>query len=247
MQSESDDARPVLCVNRWEESGFVKAGQNGRSRTMPWVAIPTKHDGKGFARLSQLDPDGSVYGIWILIVAVAAKCEPRGALMDEDGPFDAIDIAAKIRRDVAAVEKAIKVLTDNKIRWLIYDSASNLLATCSPTGQDRTGQDTTCLVRPSGVNFGDSPGRGKVRPSASIFSEIEERHLTNEQALHAWFQFQSRHPHAIYPDATDEEFRNVVSLGKQAVTEAKRNPVGLFCRLVSGQVIARDKYRSGKS
>lgn len=106
-------------IRHWGNGLFEHAGANGRSAAaMRWVSVPTKHDGKGYLRLMHRDPTGSLYGCWILILAVAAKCPCRGLLADEDGPLSVEDLALKTHTSVEAMRAALVALCSPEIGWM---------------------------------------------------------------------------------------------------------------------------------
>lgn len=103
-------------IKDWD-THYEKA-QVRRCKTMSWVAIPNKHDGKGFRRIAK-HPDGvSIFGAWVLIVQVASKMPTRGVLADKDGPLTAEDLADKTGFPEKIFEKALKLLSQPRIGWL---------------------------------------------------------------------------------------------------------------------------------
>ena len=107
-------------VANWDEN-FENHETRKRARGMPYVLVPTKHDGLTFSRLMS-EPDGTaLFGAWVLILQVAAKCPQRGVLATEDGPLTAQDIAVKTRSDPAVIIRAQDVLSSPAIRWICRD------------------------------------------------------------------------------------------------------------------------------
>ncbi len=64
-------------------------------KSLPWVALPTKHDGKGYRRLVAHPKSAQVFCAFILMVEVAAKCPTRGVLHDGADPLTPADLAFK--------------------------------------------------------------------------------------------------------------------------------------------------------
>lgn len=110
-------------IRGWDDN--YETYESRRLKTLLWVAMPTKHDGKTFRRVMRLDPTGSLYGAWALIVQVAAKCPVRGTLADGDGPLTALDIADKTDLSTEAVQHALNVFSSSAIRWLETDSPAD--------------------------------------------------------------------------------------------------------------------------
>ncbi len=109
-------------VRNWKAN--FEISQSRKVPKLSWVAIPNKHDGKGFLRLLSERDGSALYGCWILIVQVASKCPERGTLADEDGPLTPADIALKTRVSVELVERTLKRLSDNDIRWIESDGVT---------------------------------------------------------------------------------------------------------------------------
>lgn len=134
----------VYSIRDWNKHFEVSQSRKVEG-PLDWVAIPTKHDGKSYRRIMLLDDGPSIYAAWILIVQIAAKCDPRGILADKDGPLDASDLAIKTGCRPQLFEKAFKVLTGNKIGWLLvaeWEGSGSTLPLQDRTGQDNTGQDS---------------------------------------------------------------------------------------------------------
>lgn len=104
-------------IRNWNDHFEVSQSRKALKRLM-WVALPNKHDGKGFRRIS-LHPDAvEIFCAWVLIVQVASKMKTRGLLVDDDGPLDADDLAVKTGFPSEIFEKAFDVLTETKIGWM---------------------------------------------------------------------------------------------------------------------------------
>lgn len=181
----------VFAIKDWNHNFEVsqsKRVKNGRSLT--WVAMPTKHDGKGLRRILRgcSKDDRSVlgeysethqqilvcgpalYGVWCLLVQLAAKMPTRGVFMDEDGALTAEDLADSIGIDPTYVKTTISFCLGERMKWIQLISLNEDCNTRStlgadseqtrrtvdrsvPTGQDRTGQDRTISpLPPSGGN-----------------------------------------------------------------------------------------------
>jgi hypothetical protein len=110
-------------IKDWDKN-YETADSRRRSR-LDWVAIPNKHDGKGFRRLFRLPDAGEIFGGWVLILQVASKCPVRGVLADADGPLTAEDIADKVGCSISMIEKALDAVSHPSIGWIqtLADSA----------------------------------------------------------------------------------------------------------------------------
>lgn len=116
--------------------------ENAQSRpvkALHWVAMPIKHDGKSFRRIMLREDAGDVFAAWVLIVQVAAKCSPRGILIDDDGPLGPADLAIKTGFPEAKFAKSLNILSSKEIGWLLsarYEPSINALPI--QDRQDRT-------------------------------------------------------------------------------------------------------------
>ena len=132
-------------IKKWNEN-FEKA-QGRRCGKMVWVALPNKHDGKGYRRVAQHERATELFTAWILIVQVASKMPKRGLLVDEEGPLSAEDLADMTGFPPAIFHLAFNTLTQTSIGWIERVAGSALIADseCAHSCyelQDRTQQDS---------------------------------------------------------------------------------------------------------
>lgn len=130
----------VYVIKNWTQN-FEVAQSRKVEGALSWLALPCKHDGLGFRRIMAL-PDGpAVYGAWVLIAQVAAKCEPRGTLVDERGPLTAEELSFKTGCPEESLKRALQVCTSERVGWIV-------VAEWEPSGiqvalQDKTRQNNT--------------------------------------------------------------------------------------------------------
>lgn len=143
----------VYRIKNWDKhfeiSQSRRTNKSGETQRNHWVAIPNKHDGKGFRRLMRRENGPALFAAWVLIVQVASKCPIRGVLFDDDSPLTAEDLAVKTDCPTAIFKDAMRILASHEVGWLeIVDESvalSALGARCGYiTGQDITEQDTSC-------------------------------------------------------------------------------------------------------
>jgi hypothetical protein len=94
---------------------FEKA-QTRKCQEMKWVAIPNKHDGKSYGRLTHVENWLEVFAVWILLLEVASKCPVRGVLADNDGPLGDKDLEFKTRCPAASFKRSVSILQD--VGWI---------------------------------------------------------------------------------------------------------------------------------
>ncbi|KKL91611.1 hypothetical protein LCGC14_1892940 [marine sediment metagenome] len=108
---------PTYQIKNWAE--YFETSQSRKVyKRLTWVALPNKHDGKGFRRLAQHPDATQIFCAWVLIVQVASKMKVRGLLVDDDGPLDADDLSVKTGFPVDIFDQAFSVLTEPKIGWM---------------------------------------------------------------------------------------------------------------------------------
>ena len=103
-------------IKNWDM--YYEKAQGRRCKKASWVAIPNKHDGKGFRRVAKHKRNVELFTAWILIIEVASKMPERGLLVDDDGPLDAEDLADKTGFPAEIFHLAFTVLTEPKIGWI---------------------------------------------------------------------------------------------------------------------------------
>lgn len=101
-------------VRNWE-TNFERSDTRKCVR-MRWIAIPNKHDGKGFRRIVSHEKSTDIFTAWMMIVQVASKQKKRGLLVDEDGPLTSEDLSLMTGFSEEIFELAIPVLV--QIGWL---------------------------------------------------------------------------------------------------------------------------------
>ena len=238
-------------IRHWGNGMFEHRSSNGRSAaSLPWVAVPTKHDGKGYLRLAAKDPTGAIYGCWILTLAVAAKCPIRGLLADEDGPLTIDDVALKTHRSTEAMQTAFKVLTSTEIGWLEsvpfdLESFRGQLARGPTALSAQPARETHAMGAPTdGTDETDSTdgfcsetetvspafSMKKNRPSA--FASLTKRDLADTAKIVAWLKSQGKSDSPVIESPTDDDLRRVLATAERALAKGQK-PVALFASIVS--------------
>ena len=144
-------------IRNWS-ANFETSESRKRISNLQWVALPTRHDGRRFRRLSRHEQATEIFGAWCLIVEVAAKMPQRGKLIDDrDEPLKAVDLTDLTGFPEASFQMALKVLSSNEIGWLeTIDWPESAGACCDlpePAGQhlrhNPTQPDHTNLTTPN--------------------------------------------------------------------------------------------------
>lgn len=135
---------------------------------LSWIAVRTKTDGLGFARIAMQKDRSDLLSTWYLMLGIAAKqSRPERGKLSRDGiPMTVEDLALITRWPAQAFERAISFFSDPRQGWMVSEEVGvspeasesvrtnpdasesvrtnpEVSAQGGPTGQDRTGQDKT--------------------------------------------------------------------------------------------------------
>ena len=139
-------------IKDWEK--HFENYESKRYQTLKWVAIPNKHDGKGFRRIASLPNCERVLCGWYLMLELASKMPKRGILADDDGPLTPEDMALKTGFPVDCFRDAITSLISPQIGWMIEETRNNPAAdlpqTCNNPAADLP---QTCNNLPTNVSL----------------------------------------------------------------------------------------------
>lgn len=126
----------IYRIKNWNE--FY---ENNRSRTvkdLTWVPIPNRHDGEAYARLMSQKDATIHFTVWILLLQVASRCQPRGSLLTSScQPHTPESLALKTRSKVEWFEKSLPFLV--QIGWLEVErqeTDSVLSASCQACDEE---------------------------------------------------------------------------------------------------------------
>ena len=159
---------------------WTKTFENNRTKelkTMFWVPMPTKHDSDGFTELMD-HPDGVThYGVWCLIVQVAARCDPRGTLMRDSGTSHNSSTLARLTRAAKeAFDAAIPRLVS--VGWLeTYGEGATISQEGATFPHDPAQQNSTTENRTEEENREQDQTEqafANPEPEASSSTEAEE-------------------------------------------------------------------------
>lgn len=163
--------KPAYHITDWD-SVFEKS-QSKRAKNHHWVAMPLKHDGSGFRRITIQPNATDLFCAWCLIVQVAAKCKVRGVLADSNGtPLDSEDLAIKTGFPVAIFDTAFEFFSSEKIGWLARSKTKN---TRSALG-----------AKPKTLRAHSERTRSKQEKSASenTHSTVQDNTIQNTTSTH---------------------------------------------------------------
>jgi hypothetical protein len=147
-------------------SDYFETNESRKIVKLNWVATPNGHDSIAFCELLTHANGLAHYGAWNLILQLASKCPTRGLLKNGKGiAYTARTIAMVTRAPERIVAEALERLV--AIGWLEWvsddlpehrenppedqEKPGTDREKTGPTGQDRTGQDTTTTTTTGGV------------------------------------------------------------------------------------------------
>ena len=108
-------SNPLVIAN-WED-GFEIAQSRRRAGRLSWVAMPTRHDSRGYRKLMRQDGGVEAFACWCVMVQLAARMSIRGILADDRGnPLDVFDFEAMTDIPATTFERSIPLLC--KVGWL---------------------------------------------------------------------------------------------------------------------------------
>lgn len=82
----------VYHICDWDR--IYENSESKKYKRLHWVAIPNKHEGKGWGRLREQENRVDLFCAWVLMVEMASKMPKRGFLGSvDDGPLSAEDMA----------------------------------------------------------------------------------------------------------------------------------------------------------
>lgn len=105
----------LYSITNWNNS--FEINRTRELKKMTWVPLPNKMDGDGFTEIMAHDCGTVIFGIWVLMVELASKCDPRGTLLrDSAVPHDFQSLSRMTRAKEAQFLLAVPILVG--IGWL---------------------------------------------------------------------------------------------------------------------------------
>ena len=94
-------------------------------KRLDWVPVPNKMDGDGYTELVD-HPDGAAHlGVWLALLLIASKADPRGTLVRSGGQaHDTASLARMTRLQSAVIAPALRRLID--IGWVIDNEIKDM-------------------------------------------------------------------------------------------------------------------------
>ena len=167
-----------LEIADWENN-FEIAQSRRRAGRLSWVAMPTRHDSRGYRKLIRHESGNGVqyFACWCVLVQVSARCSVRGILADDRGialTFDDFEAMTDIKAEL--FEEAIPILCT--IGWVVcpdsYSDTSDV-GDCSDTDTTTVHNKQNNTIQ-NKTNTVDSSLLFRHRPEADLyFKKIPEK------------------------------------------------------------------------
>lgn len=107
----------VWVVSRWWET-FETYESRKLKGALSWLAIPTKHEGRGWKRVTRRKDAPIVVAGWYPTLQVAAKMPVRGVLATLEGPLTPSDLSEYTFLPAKVFETCLSVLALADIGWV---------------------------------------------------------------------------------------------------------------------------------
>lgn len=137
--------------------------------------MPTSLDSLSLRRLISTKAGVAAFGVYCLLVEIAANGTPKGTLANSRGPMTLDDLVTKTGTPKAALRSAINTLMQPDIRWLVEVEYDRDSVDCKSTG----GRHESIVDRPynstsnSYSSGGVQGGNGKASPPAPMESALD--------------------------------------------------------------------------
>lgn len=112
---------PIYRIPMWRET--FETGETRKLKQLTWCAMPNKHDGLSFRRMSREENSAELFAAWVLIVQVSSKgkADERGALIRDGRALTADDLAAMTSFPEEIFIRALNYFSSPKIGWLTVE------------------------------------------------------------------------------------------------------------------------------
>lgn len=107
----------ILCYSVANWSANFETHETRKLRRLNWLPLPVHHDSRAYRLITLQKDSAAIFGGWIAILQVAARCPVRGLLFD-GLPLDGSDLAAMSGLPTAVFERCFSLLTAPRIGWL---------------------------------------------------------------------------------------------------------------------------------
>jgi len=170
----------IYRIKDWKE--LFEKNRTKELKHMFWVPIPNKQDGDGYTELVTEHENGpGHYAVWIAVVLIGSKCDPRGTLLrDGQHPHTPQTVARKSRLPAGLIKEAFPRLLD--IGWLELIEISQHDAEISQLAS-QGGEDSTVEKIGEEESFRTADDADVPRKAFSQMSVAEKRSALWQECL----------------------------------------------------------------
>lgn len=182
---------------------------------MAWVPIPIRQDGDGYTLLMDMPNGAALFGAWIAILQVAARCDVRGTLLRDIGkPHNSDSLSRVTRIPKKLVDEALIFFSSNDVKWLEIIALEEI-----PHEGAVIPQDDASIPHPSAKK--ERMERKKEDADASVAFPVE---LDNETFIDTWNKYLSYRKERKLPTlksvSIKHQFDDMKKCGAKAAIEA---------------------------
>jgi hypothetical protein len=211
-----------FIVIRDFEANFVLADDD--NGPLSRIYIPTKHDGKSYRRLMEHDHGAAIFGAWILLVQVAAKCLLRGVLADADGPLTVEDLSVKTGCPAPVFREAIEVLASRAVGWIEIRPMDSI-SVGGVGGGLSVGRSVCTTYRPTDLQTSTAREATRNGNGLRCVRLVDPKHFTKTEMMVSLAKTIAKERPGHLPEG-DEGILLVIGASEQAQTG--KHPVRLF-------------------
>jgi hypothetical protein len=173
------ETQPLYRVRNWDLHH-----ENNRSRGITrtqWVPVPNDLSGDGYVDLVAHDDGAAHLGVWIGLLMVASRANPRGCLVREDGrPHRAESLARVTRLPEDVIRVAIeRLLTIGLLEIVVNNTPPPENGPSAAKPQDGAGESHSAASNPQGA--APKPHECAVEGKGTEHHHQEEKRKEKEQ------------------------------------------------------------------
>lgn len=155
------DSNLTYRIVDWDDL-YETRGSLRRGGTLARLTLNTALDGLATRRILSHPQGAAIYGVWILILQIAAKCPRRGALVERGVPLTADDLALLTSLPAELCTLALDVLSSPRVALLerVPVEVAQMPPAAEPTASEnhRSAATQSVLQPPVPASHGQSSG-----------------------------------------------------------------------------------------
>lgn len=182
-------------IRNWDRD--FENHESRKVRSLAWVPVRNKHDGRGYRRVAALPNSVQVFCGFILIVEVASKMPTRGVLLDDDGALTASDLSAKTGFPESIFDSAFKALTAPNIRWIeeglfepLPGDSGTFREVPGKTALEGKGTEDLSFKAREEAEGGGDPNLWPFKPPAPVNPPVDPEWPARIAKVHGWYEGQ---------------------------------------------------------